>query len=127
MYVPKISIVMCGGACQDSRTSLPCSQNLQIVGKKLYPIAQEVQAIADQALFRPLNPLASANYIEACLNNMHRQIRVPGFSDANIKPYRRPAAKILHESRTAAIRQATSAASDAAATAAEKEKVGTHT
>lgn len=48
---------------------------------------------------------------------------MPGFSDANIKPYRRPAAKVLHESRTAAIRRGTSAASEAAASAADKEKV----
>lgn len=48
---------------------------------------------------------------------------MPGFSDANIKPYRRPASRVLHESRTAAIRRGTSAASDAAASAADKEKV----
>lgn len=48
---------------------------------------------------------------------------MPGFSDKNIKPYRRPTAKALHESRIASIRQATSAASEAAIAAAEKEKV----
>lgn len=48
---------------------------------------------------------------------------MPGFSDRQVKPYRRPAARVLHEKRTTAVRQATSAASEAAASAAEKEKV----
>ena len=52
-----------------------------------------------------------------------RQIRIPGFSDRQVKPYRRPAARILHEKRTAAVRRATSAASEATAAKQEKEQV----
>jgi hypothetical protein len=48
---------------------------------------------------------------------------VPGFSGSHVSEYRRPAAKSLHQIRTAAIRKETTAASEAAAIAAEKQKV----
>ncbi len=52
-----------------------------------------------------------------------RRLRVPGFSGAHVKEYRRPTAKALHQARTAAVRKETTAASEAAAVAAEKQKV----
>ena len=48
---------------------------------------------------------------------------MPGFSGAQVKPYRRPAPKELHLTRAAVVRKETAAAGDAAAVAAEKAKV----
>ncbi len=42
-----------------------------------------------------------------------RQLRVPGFSGTQVKPYRRPVPKAQHQARTAVIRKETAAASEA--------------